>query len=190
MTHQIGTPGKSCECWAPVVGTMLILIGLFDLGFASLTAAASIELGRLAGVVAESSTLITFGHAFSQMSGGLLDIGSAEQGAIVKSVIGELPPVWLSLILAIGRLLLALASIVLGIALAKRLRSAVLPLSRWALVAAGWGVLGMLFSLGLYGFIGKSSGTAAAGVIVLLDLSLHILWPLIVLWRIRLARIL
>ncbi|MBT7351837.1 MAG: hypothetical protein HN811_05195 [Phycisphaerae bacterium] len=63
-------------------------------------------------------------------------------------------------------------------------------MSRWALVAAGWGVLGMLFSLGLYGFIGKSSGTAAAGVIVLLDLSLHILWPLIVLWRIRLARIL
>ena len=75
MSQQIGTPGKSCECWAPVLGTMLILIGLFDLGFASLTAAASIELGRLAGVVAESSTLITFGHAFSQMSGGLLDIG-------------------------------------------------------------------------------------------------------------------
>jgi hypothetical protein len=48
----------------------------------------------------------------------------------------------------------------------------------------------MIFSIGLYGFVGKSTGTAAAGVIVLLDLSLHILWPLIVLWRIRLARIL
>lgn len=172
------------------MGTMLILIGLFDLGFASLTAAASIELGRLAGVVAESSTLITFGHAFSQMSGGLLDIGSADEGAIVKSLIGDLPPIWLSLILAIGRLLLALASIVLGIALAKRMRSAVLPLSRWAFAAAFWGLLGMIFSIGLYGFVGKSTGTPAAGLLVLLDLSLHILWPLIVLWRIRLTRIL
>jgi len=94
------------------------------------------------------------------------------------------------LLLAVGRILLAMVAVVLGVALARRFQKAVLPLSRWAIVAAGWGLISMLFSIGLYSFIGKTSGVAAAGITVLLDLALHVIWPLAVLWRIRLARIL
>jgi len=170
-----------------VLGTMLILIGLFDLGFGTALAAAAIELGQLAGEVEANSGLIKFGHALSQVTGGLLQFGSAEQGAVVKELLGELPPVWLSLLLAIGRVLLSLAAMVLGIGLARRLRRAVRPLHRWALIACGWGVLSMLFSIGLYQFIAKTTGTPAAGMTVVLDLSLHIVWPMAVLYRIRVA---
>ncbi|MDP6157776.1 MAG: hypothetical protein QF534_02910 [Phycisphaerales bacterium] len=190
MSNRIGSPCETCECWAPVVGTILILVGIFDLGFGAAIAAASIELGQLAGEVEASSGLIKIGHTLSQVTGGLLQFGSAEQGAVVKEVLGELPPVWISLLLAVGRILLAMVAVVLGVALARRFQKAVLPLSRWAIVAAGWGLISMLFSIGLYSFIGKTSGVAAAGITVLLDLALHVIWPLAVLWRIRLARIL
>lgn len=187
MPQRIGTSGKSGQCWAPVIGTMLILIGIFDFGFSSVFAEASIELGRQAGVVSKNSGFITVGHIFSTVSGGLLSIGSAEDGTIVKSVQGEIPPLWASLVLVMGRLILSLSSIVLGIALAKRMRIAVLPVKWWAIVSVGWGVLTMIFSLGLYGYISQSSGAAAAGMTVMMDVSLHVLWPLAVLWRVRLA---
>ncbi len=187
MSDRIGSPSKSCACWAPVVGTMLILIGLFDLGFGSALAAASIELGHLAGAIEASSGLIKVGHALSQVTGGLLQFGSAEQGTVVKELLGELPPVWVSMLLAIGRVILSLAAVLLGIALARRTRRALLPLSRWALIACGWGVISMLFSIGLYQFIGRTTGVAAAGMTVTLDLLLHVIWPLVVLYRIRIA---
>jgi hypothetical protein len=188
MSHRIGTPGGSCECWAPVVGALLILIGVFDLGFGAVMAAASIELGQVSGVVEANSGLIKVGNALSQATGGLLQFGAAERGAAINEVLRDLPPVWISLILAIGRLLLSLAAIVLGIALAKRVRQVMRPLSGWAIVAAVWGLIAIFFSIGLYRFLGHSSGVAAAGITILLDLAVHVAWPIIVFCRIRLAR--
>ncbi len=167
------------------MGTMLILIGLFDLGFGSVMTATSIELGRLAGDIESNSTLISLGHGLSQISGGLLNIGSAAEGAIVKSLLGELPPIWITMLLAIGRLILSLAAICLGIALAKRIRRAIQPLARWSIMAFVWGFISMLCSIGLYRFIGDTAGGFASFILVMIDLGVHILWPAAVFYRLR-----
>ena len=96
MTYSedtIGSPGPTCQCWAPVIGTMLILIGVFNLAFGIAVAAASIEIGLVADEVASSSELIRIGHTMSEITGGLLKLGDAEQGAAVKEVLGSIPPV-------------------------------------------------------------------------------------------------
>ena len=187
MSDTIGSPGQSCQCWAPVLGTMLILIGIFDLGFGTALAAATIELGALAGEIEASSSLISIGHAFSQITGGLLQFGSADEASIVRNLMGDLPPVWISVLFAVGHILLSLSAIVLGIGLVKRMRRVIKPLNRWAWIACGWGILSMIFSIGVYQFIHRATGGAAASVTVLLDLSVHIVWPLAVLYRRRIS---
>jgi hypothetical protein len=164
---------------------MLILIGVFDLGFGIALAAASIEIGQVAGEVASSSELIRIGQTVSQITGGLLHLGQAEQGAAVKEVLDVIPPVWLTWLLSIGRVLLSLAAIVLGALLATRHRNCLPILGKWGLAAGGWGVLTMLMSIGTFRFIGITTGGLAATLTVLLDLTLHVAWPAVIVWKVR-----
>ena len=188
MTHcgdTIGTPGTNCQCWAPVIGTMLILIGVFNLGFGIAVAAASIEIGLVADEVASSSELIRIGHTMSEITGGLLHLGDAEQGAAVKEVLGSIPPVWISVVLAIGQGLLSAAAIVLGAALIRR-NARILPLlGKWGIVAAAWGVVAMFASIGTYRFIDITTGGLATTITVGLSLILHVVWPGIIIWKVR-----
>ena len=189
MSQQIGKPGVGCECWAPVLGTMLILIGLFDLGFGAAMAAASISLGEVAGEVEANSGLLHLGSMFTKITGGLVHFGSVDQGEAAKHVLDILPPVWISMVLAVGRIVLALCGIVLGIALARRSGRSLPPLMKWSLVACGWGIVAILANIGTYEFITSTSGVVAASVTVQVDLGLHVIWPLVVGWKVRLAQV-
>ena len=188
MTYSegtIGSPGPTCQCWAPVIGTMLILIGVFNLGFGIAVAAASIEIGLVADEVASSSELIHIGQTMSEITGGLLKLGEAEQGAAVKEVLGSIPPVWISVVLAIGQGLLSAAAIVLGAALIRR-NARILPLlGKWGIIAATWGVVAMLASIGTYRFIDITTGGLATTITVGLSLILHVVWPGIIIWKVR-----
>jgi hypothetical protein len=188
MTHcgdTIGSPSPTCQCWAPVLGTMLILFGVFNLVFGIALATASIELSMAANEVASSGELIRIGSTMNQFSGGLLHFGDAEQGEAVKKVLDLIPPTWLSLVLAIGRVLLSAAAIVLGAFLARR-NGRILPLlGKWGLVAGVWGVVAMLVSISTYRFLGITTGGFAATVTIGLDLAMHVVWPGIIVWKVR-----
>ena len=188
MSRLIGSPNGGCECWAPVLGTMLILLGVFDLAFGAAITALTINLAEVAGEIESKSALITLGGGLSQFSGGLISLGGAAEGAAAKAVLGDLPPIWLSMVLSIGRVLIAAASIILGIGLAKRLRSSLTPLIRWAIITACWGALTILMTIGVYQFIAEVTGGLAAFITVMMDIGLHIAWPLVVLVRVRRGR--
>ena len=189
MPQRIGSSNGPCECWAPVLGTMLILFGVFDLGFGAVMAALSISLGEIAGDVEANSGLIHMGSIFSKLTGGFVHLGNVDQGEAATAVLGMLPPVWLSLLLAIGRMLLALSSIALGVGLARRLRGSLNPLMVWAITACGWGIVSILANIGTYEFLAAASGGLAATVTVLADLGLHVAWPLVIGWKVWIARL-
>jgi hypothetical protein len=168
---------------------MLILIGIFDLGFGAAMAAASISLGQVAGEVSANSGLLHLGSMFTKITGGLVHFGSVDQGEAATRVLDVLPPVWISMVLAIGRMLLSACAIGLGIALARRLRSSLSLLMKWSLIACGWGIVAILANIGTYEFLTSTSGALAASVTVLVDLGLHVIWPLVVGWKVRLGQL-
>lgn len=167
------------------MGTMLILIGLFDLLFGATITALTINLAEIAGELESKSALISIGSGLSQFSGGLISLGNTAEAAAAKAVLGDLPPIWLSMILAIGRVILSLAAIGLGIMLARRMRTALSPLKKWSVLAVVWGAITILTTIAIYRFIGEVTGGLAAFVTVLFDLGLHIVWPACVFMRVR-----
>lgn len=167
------------------MGTMLILIGLFDLLFGAALTALTINLAEISGELESKSTLISLGSGLSQLSGGLISLGSAAEAAAAKAVLRDLPPIWLSMLLAIGRVLLSLGAICLGAMLSRRMPKVLSPLKKWSVTAVAWGAITILATISIYRFIGEATGGLAAFVTVLFDLGLHIVWPACVFMRVR-----
>ena len=65
---------KACDCWIPVVATILILFSIFDSGFAILMGSFAEVLLELSHKVYEHGTAMHIGKFFNTNSGGSLSI--------------------------------------------------------------------------------------------------------------------
>ena len=179
---------KACDCWIPIVATILILFSIFDSGFAILMGSFAEVLLELSHKVYEHGTAMHIGKFFNTISGGSLSIGNFNEGTIVKEIVKDLPDLWLLAILAWGRLAFSLTGIVLGCLLAARRESFLTPVLVWAIGSLIFGVFAIIFSWDIYRALAADGIPGDSLVMGGLDFGLHVFWPLFLIWRLWSAR--
>ena len=88
-------------------------------------------------------------------------------------------------ILAWGRLAFSLTGIVLGCLLAARRESFLKPVFIWAVSSLIFGVFAIIFSWDLYRALAADGIPGDSLIMGGLDFSLHVFWPLFLIWRLR-----
>jgi len=167
-----------------VLGTLLITFGVANLLFGIASTAASLKMANIAAQVEGSGDAIEFGRALRRISGGYLSVGDDGTGAVAQDALKSLPAPWLAGVLGVLRIGLATAGVVLGAMLVRRRDGVLRLIVPWT---------GMCLILGLVGIwcvvlpTARLIGGVGGYVVVGLDASLHLVWPAIVLGRVRWA---
>ena len=185
MSTSKENESKACNCSIPVIATILILFSIFDSGFAVLMGSFAEVLMELSHRVYQHGTAMNIGKFFNTISGGSVSIGDFNEGTIVKQIVKDLPDLRLLSILAWGRLAFSLTGIVLGSLLAARRESFLKPVFIWAVSSLIFGVFAIIFSWDLYRALAADGIPGDSLIMGGLDFSLHVFWPLFLIWRLR-----
>ena len=180
---------NACNCWIPVVATILILFSIFDSGFAVLMGSFAEVLMELSHRVYQHGTAMDVGKFFNTISGGAVSIGDFNEGTVVRELVKDLPDLWLLSILAWVRLAFSLTGIVLGCLLAAQRESFFKPTLIWAISSLIFGVFAIIFSWDIYRALAADGIPGDALLMGGLDFSLHVFWPLFLIWRLRMAHV-
>lgn len=177
------TTQGACHCWMPVMAALLIVISLSDCGLA-------IVLGSLADVVHDVSSQVEDRHTemriagfFSTMTGGLVHLGDSQVGTAIRDISNELPPYWMMVTLAWGRVVLSVLGVLLGVLLIWRLSWLPLVLMGWGLLSVLWGLLSVFEARVIFQALVIEDLMLTGVILSGLALFLHLLWPLYVTLR-------
>lgn len=188
MSSAKKADSKNCKCWIPVVATILILFSIFDSAFAILMGTFAEVLMELSHRVYEHGTAMHVGKFFSTISGGSVNVGNFSEGVIVKEIVKDLPDLWILAILAWVRLGISLTGLVLGWLLVLRRESIFMPIVIWAITSLLFGIFAIIFSWDIYRVLAADSVPADSLLLGGLDIGLHVIWPLFLIWRFWWAR--
>tara|TARA_B100001059_G_C17703721_1_gene511551 strand:- start:188 stop:760 length:573 start_codon:yes stop_codon:yes gene_type:complete len=185
MTTRNETESNACSCWIPVIATMIILLAIFDSGFAILMGAFAEVLMQLSHKVYEHGTAMDIGAFFHTITGGSLSIGDFAEGTIVKEIVKDLPDLKMLLTLAWVRLGFSFIAIVFGCLLAFRHEAFLKAILIWAICSLIFGVFAIILSWDIYRVLEADGIPGDFFLMAGIDFGLHVFWPLFLIWRIR-----
>ena len=188
MSTPKGGTSNSCQCWIPVVATVLILFSIFDSGFAILMGSFAELLLELSHRVHAHGAEMSIGKFFSTISGGSVNIGDFTEGTVIKEMVKDLPELWLLATLAWIRLGFSLTGLVLGCLMASRREKAFKPIVIWAIGSILFGIFAIISSWDIYRVLAADGVPGDAILMGTLDFGLHAIWPLFLIWRLWFAR--
>ena len=169
------------------MATMLILLGLFNAGFALLMGGVATELDSLREQVISSSSDMKIGKFFNVVSGGLLSVGQYAEGKIIKGIVEDLPPLWWMAMLSWARVLISLAAFALGWCVVARRPLAFKLLPLWAVLSSLLFVVSLFSSFDIIRLVYVETGFLLVFLLGILDVGLHLVWPGYILLRLRKA---
>ncbi|MEC7351957.1 MAG: hypothetical protein VYD99_02440 [Planctomycetota bacterium] len=187
MPNHDSSDSNPCQCWIPVMATMLILLGLFNAGFALLMGGVATELDSLREQVLSSSSDMKIGKFFNVVSGGLLSVGQYAEGKIVKGIVEGLPPLWWMAMLSWARVLISLVAFALGWCVVVRRPLAFRLLPFWAALSSVLFVFSLFSSFDVIRLVYVETGLLLVLLLGILDIGLHLVWPGYILLRLRKA---
>lgn len=179
---------KGCHCWVAVFGTILVMISLLDLSLSAVLGSVIAELMEIHSQVIEHSTRLRVGSFFQSITGGLLSLGNTNLGESVEEIVKKLPSLNALMDWTIGRSILAITGIVVGIMMGRNNRT-------WGHWFVGYGsillicgVIGVFNTIQVYNVVSSSQLINGSLVLLLISLLIHIAWPMIFVSRMLIAR--
>ena len=169
---------RSCTCWVPVLATILILVSLADALYGVVFGAVVGELNSLRSQVQEHSVGLGVAGLFTSLTGGLVSFGDTRLDEMIKDMVGDLPDVRVLEFMALGRLAISGLGLLLGIGLALRLRWIAWSIVIFATLNLAFGIAMLLESRVIYKIIETDTIPGDGILIFMIDVSLHIIWPL------------
>ena len=179
---------ENCHCWVPVFGTLLIMISLIDLGFGVGYGAIISEVALLKDQLAESSTKLKVAGFFSSLTGGLVNLGDSRLGESAKEIVSNFNHIQFSWILAWIRIAISIIGIIAGFFMCFRIRWS--PVFALFVAASSMiaGFIGLIASRNVYRFLLASGMEPLSVIIGILDVLMHVVWPVLLGLKLILAR--
>ena len=159
------------------MAAMLILIGLFNAGYALAMGGVATELDALREQVISNSSDMKIGKFFSVVSGGLLSVGQYAEGKIIKGIVEDLPPLWWMAMLSWTRVVVSIVGFALGWCLIFRRPLAFTVLPFWSAVSILLSLVTLFTSFDIIQLLYVEGGFLVVLVLGTLDVGLHLAWP-------------
>lgn len=185
---ELSKEKNDCHCWVPVLGTILIMLSITELGFGIIFLAVLSEMASLKEQVDSKSTSLAIAGFFRSLTGGFINLGNSSEGEAVKSIVKNLHD--LNLILALGIIRVGFGGIgvLLGFLLSFRLKWSPLLTVIFSALSLILGLIGMINGADLYRFLTAGGLWIPALALGTTALTLHIIWPLFLGLRLLAAR--
>ncbi|MEE2908383.1 MAG: hypothetical protein VX527_11215 [Planctomycetota bacterium] len=173
MSKRKRTPGY----WAGVLGTAMILLGIFGMSYGWTTVAVGQELKNIAMQLEHQRFGLAVGDVIHAMTIGILNLSGVETGEAAQKLIDLMPTpdflIWVGYI----RIGLSLSGLLIGIALASQARWSVPVGAIWGLITSFWFIYATWLSWNLLNESPDHPVTGINSPIYLVNASLHLIWP-------------
>ena len=179
---------KSCHCWIPVFGTLLIMIAFIDLGFGVMYGGIITEISAMREQLHSSSTSLKVAGFFRTITGGVVNIGNSNLGETAKEILSNFHHVDRMAVFAWVRMFLSVYGIVIGFTLAFRWRLSPHFSIIFCVLSLGLAFAGLISSRDLYDFLSASGLLVLVGIVGFLSVMLHIVFPVVLSLKLLSAR--
>jgi hypothetical protein len=167
-----------CACWVAVLATILILVSLADMLYGVLFGALVDELASLQSEVKDNAVGLGVAGFFRSITGGLINFGDSQLGAIVRPLVEKLPDLRTLESMALARVVVAGIGVLLGIGLAMRLSWIAWAVAIYTTLNLAFGIVMVIEALDIYRILAADPIKGDAILIGSIDVVLHVFWPL------------